>query len=88
MTIRLHIDRLVLDGLPIPLHQAELVRDALAAELTRLFTAGGDATGLLSSGGAIPELAVDPLAVGSIAGSNPATLGTQLAQSIHGGLNR
>jgi hypothetical protein len=37
MKITLHIERLILDGLPITSHDAPLVRAAVEAELTRLF---------------------------------------------------
>ena len=41
MNITLHIERLILDGLPISSHDASLVRAAVEAELTRLVTERG-----------------------------------------------
>lgn len=41
MSITLHIERLILDGLPISSHDAPLVRAAVEAELTRLFADRG-----------------------------------------------
>jgi len=41
MNITFHIERLILDGLPISSHDAPLVRAAVEAELTRLFTERG-----------------------------------------------
>ena len=41
MNIRLHIERLILDGLPVNSVQSPQVKAAVEAELTRLLTADG-----------------------------------------------
>lgn len=41
MTVNLHIDRLVLDGLPIGAQEGPLVQAAIEAELARLIVAHG-----------------------------------------------
>jgi hypothetical protein len=83
MKINLHIERLVLDGLPIESSQAAHVQAAVEAELSRLLTENG--LGLhLQSGGAMPRLNAQPLQMAQ--GSSPAQLGKQIAQSVYGGL--
>jgi hypothetical protein len=41
MKIKVHIERLVLDGLPVSTAQGALLRGAVERELTRLVAAGG-----------------------------------------------
>jgi hypothetical protein len=41
MTIRVHIERLVLEGLPISQSQSEILRAAVIAELGRIIGQGG-----------------------------------------------
>lgn len=82
MTITIHIERLVLDGLPITAHQGDVVRAAVEAELTRLLTADGLSAGLLQSG-AVPVVsggAIQP------ATNDPGALGQQIAQAVYGGI--
>ena len=50
MTIHVHIERLVLDGLPVALAEGHLVREAVEAELTRLLAEGVWSPGLTSGG--------------------------------------
>ena len=80
MTIRLHIERLVLDGRWQGLDRAVLVR-AVEAELTRLLASGPPGPGLVSSGAvaglraaAIPEAA-----------GQPEVFGAQIAAALHAG---
>jgi hypothetical protein len=85
LNINLHIERLVLDGLPIARQDGPLVQAAVEAELSRLLTAQGLAPGLLS-GGAMPAVRGDSL---QLAGeSSPSQLGTQIAQAVYGGLSK
>jgi hypothetical protein len=83
MKIDLHIERLILDGLPIDPGQRAEVQAAVEAELTRLLMTGGLNTGLLA-GGALPSLRGAPIQLTNE--SNGERLGTQIAQSVHGGL--
>jgi hypothetical protein len=83
MNIRIHIDRLILDGLPVTHHQGPLVQAAVEAELTRLFTENGVAANL-PAGIAVPSVRANAIQLTS--GSDPAQMGTQIAQSIYSGI--
>jgi hypothetical protein len=85
MKINLHIERLVLEGLPLNRAQGPLVKRAVEVELARLFGGGVIATGL-RSGGSIPHAAGSPLQFASEV--SPRQLGTQIAQSVHEGLGK
>lgn len=83
MKIDLHIERLILEGLPITSGQRSQVQAAVETELTRLLTANGVSTNLLS-GGVWPRIPV-----GSIQLTNdntPANLGRQIAQAVYKGI--
>lgn len=83
MNIHLHIERLVLDGLPLDAAHAPAVHTAVEAELTRLLAAGGPAPGLQRSGalayarGADVHLSPTPA---------PDELGRHIGGAIHQGL--
>jgi hypothetical protein len=83
MNIRIHIERLILDGLPITHSQGPLVQAAVEAELTRLLTENGLA-GNLQAGGAVPRVRANGMQLAP--GSNPAQMGTQIAQSVYSGI--
>lgn len=83
MKIDLHIERLILDGLPIDSGQSAEVQAAVEAELARLLMNGGLDAGLLA-GGALPSLRGGAIQLTNE--SNGAHLGAQIAQSVHGGL--
>jgi len=85
MNINLHIDRLILDGLPMPHSQRPLLQAAVEAELTRLLTADGLSPGL-SAGGAISHLPAGSLQLTH--DNSPAQLGRQIAQSVYGGIGQ
>jgi hypothetical protein len=85
VNVRLHIERLVLDGLPVAPGQAPLVQAAMEAELARLFAAGGIAAGLPDLG-AVPALRAGALQFE--AGTAPAQIGVQIAQAVYGGIGR
>jgi hypothetical protein len=77
--IQLHIERLVLDGLPLNRVQAEQMQGVLEVELSRLLSEGGLAPQLLQ-GGAFPSLRG-----GNVVGSeSPRGLGLQVAQAVYG----
>jgi hypothetical protein len=86
MSINLHIERLVLDGLPIARHQAPLVQTAVEAELARLLVADGLAPALRSGGGATPS--VDVPGIQFTSDSSPAELGQKIARAVYGGIGR
>jgi hypothetical protein len=80
MTIRLHIERLVLDGLPLEAAHATAVQAAVEAELTRLLAESGLAPGV-QQGGALAyargaDLRLSPTPA-------PDVLGQQIGTAIH-----
>jgi len=81
MNIALHIERLVLDGLPAPAGRPAAVQAALEAELARLLADRG-LPGV--AGGAVPELAAAPIRLQPRAG--PQSWGRGIARSLHAGL--
>ncbi len=85
MYIELHIERLVLEGLPLSAAQGRLVQAAAEAELSRLLTENGLASAWLA-GGAVPALNASPIQL--TAGSSPAQVGRQIAQSVYGGIGK
>lgn len=85
MNIRLHVERLVLDGLPVTRVEAARVKAAMEAELSRLLTAGS-VSAELAPGGAMPSVIAPALAVSPDA--PPARLGAQIAQSVYAGIGK
>lgn len=85
MKINLHIERLVLDGLPIEHHHGLLVKAAVEAELSRLLTADGLANGLIS-GGAMPSVPAHNIRMAD--NSNPKKLGQQIGRAVYGGIGK
>lgn len=84
MNIKLHIESLVLDGLPVTRSQGPLVQAAVEAELSRLLAKGGLGPELASGG------AVSSVPAGSIRleGGSPARMGRQIARSVYEGISR
>ena len=85
MTIRLHIERLVFDGLPISQAALPHVQAALESRLTELIAHGGLAPGLTGSQ-VVPSLRGGDVHV--TAGLDDAGLGRQIAGALYGGLGR
>jgi hypothetical protein len=83
MNINLHIERLILDGLPVDRNQASHVQLAVEAELTRLLVENGLSTDL-QAGGAV--LGVRANGIQFREGCAPAEIGTQIAQSVYGAI--
>jgi len=83
MTINLHIERIILDGLPLEAHHGPIVRAAIEAELARLLAAQG-LPPALHAGGALPALRAAPIAIADAA--TPDAIGQQIARSVYGGL--
>jgi hypothetical protein len=84
MNIKLHIEQLVLDGLPITPGQGPIVKAAVEAELTRLVAEGGLGPEL-ASGGAVPSITADSI---EHSGGSPTQMGQQIARSLYGGIGR
>jgi hypothetical protein len=83
MNINIHIERLILDGLPISHSQRPLVQAAVEAELARLLAADGLDSGLIA-GGAMPSVPGGSIQL--MSDGNPHTLGQQIAQAVYGGI--
>ncbi len=82
MNIKLHIDRLVLDGLDFSADQQHLLQASVVNELTRLLSEGGLAPHL-AGGIVLARLSAGDIRVTD---NRPAQLGRQIAQSVYGGM--
>lgn len=83
-SVNLHIERLVLEGLPLGAHEGPLVQAAIEVELGRLFGAGDfGREGARSS--IVPMVRAEPMAVSA---TGREALGTQIGQAIYGGIGR
>jgi hypothetical protein len=83
MKMHVHIERLVLEGLPVSSHDGPRVRAAVTAELARLIGAHG-ISDELRRGGAVPAVRAGALRTGARATSRQ--LGTQIARAVYGAL--
>jgi hypothetical protein len=82
MTVNLHIERLVLDGMPA-MADTRAVRSALRSELVRLLQIGG-LSDEIRIGGALPHLRSDPIYVQPAA--PPQRFAEQVAGAVHGAI--
>lgn len=82
--IRVHIERLVLEGLPVERRQGPLVQAAVEAELSRLLAKGGLGPEL-ASGGAVPSVPAGSI---SLERGTPARIGRQIAGAVWKGMSR
>ena len=83
MNIQIHIERLVLDGLPVTAAQALHVRAAVERELSQMLARNG--LGLeVRSGGATP--AVHGGTIQFSDQTRPANLGKQIAAAVYGSI--
>jgi len=85
MTVNIHIERLVLDGLSVPYHQQEQLQAAVEMELGRLLTTNSLANGL-KQGGAVSHISVGDIQLTDE--NNPTDLGQQIAQKVYEGISR
>lgn len=83
MNIKLHIERLILEGLPVGPGQGALVKAAVEAELGRLLVDGGLARGLQSDG-SLPNIRAGSIELHGK--DNPVRLGQEVARSVYGGI--
>ncbi len=83
MNINVHIERLILDGLPVTARQGASVQAAVEAELTRLLAEGGLAADV-QPGGALRSVLADDIRV--TMGNHPTLLGQLIAQSVYSGI--
>jgi hypothetical protein len=84
MAINLHIERLVLDGLPITRHQGGQIQAAIETELARLLSTPGFAS-QLNSGYAVPAMKANPINLSPQ--SDVEQMGSQIAQSVYHSIN-
>ncbi|MFB8790730.1 MAG: hypothetical protein U7123_18220 [Potamolinea sp.] len=85
MNINVNIDRLILEGVSVPVSQRPLLQAAIEAELARLLTADGLASSW-QTGGAVPSLSGEVIQLNS--DNNPTQLGQQIAQSVYRGMGK
>jgi len=85
MKINLHIERLVLEGLPVTQHEGPLLQAALETELTRLLVADGLSGRLNFNSGVTPRVAGSDI---RLTNDNPIQTGEQIARAVHGGINQ
>lgn len=85
MNIRVHIERIVLDGIAVPRSQRPLLRATVEAELSRLLASNGLASALMTKG-AIPQVPTGTIQL--TGNSDPSRLGKQIAQAVYGGIGQ
>ena len=85
MKINVHIERLILDGLPITRSQGQFLQATVEAELARLLAANGLAPGLRISGA---MRSVPAKSIHLTQGNDPGHLGQQIAQAVYGGIGQ
>ena len=85
MNIKLHIERLVLDGLPLSQRDGSVVQAVVETELTRLLSEGGLSRDL-SSGGALASVRANSIHIEKE--SSPAAVGQHIAGSLGDALSR
>jgi hypothetical protein len=85
MSVRIHIERLVVDGLPLTAADGPRLRAAVAAELTRLVTEGGLSPEVMS-GGRMRSVAGGGLRVAD--GGGAGAVGTGIARAVYGGIGQ
>jgi hypothetical protein len=83
VNIQLHIERLVLEGLPVTRHQGTLMQAAVEQELARLLGAG-QLNSQIASGGAMPALQGGMIQTANVA--SPVRLGAQIAGAVYSGI--
>ena len=85
MNIKLHIDRLILDGIDVGPAQRPALQAALETELGRLLAEGGIGDGL-AGGGTVPSVRADSFKLSGE--GNAERLGRQIARSVYGGIGK
>jgi len=85
MKIVVHIERLIVDGLPVTAADAGQLHAAVTAELAHRLAVGGLAE-QFSRGGAVPQLRAPSISLGQ--GDRADTVGRHIAHSVHTGIGR
>ncbi len=84
MSIALHIERLILDGIALPPGGERHLQAAVEAELVRLLASGDLAREL--RGGAVPAVRISGARLNGARG--PEALGREIARTVYNGLGR
>lgn len=84
MNVHLHIQRLILDGLPLDTAQGPAVQAAVEAELVRLIAERG-LVPTLQQGGALAYVRGGE--INSARSDTPDSLGEKIGRAVHGGLH-
>jgi len=84
MSINLHIERLVLDGLSASHTEGPIIGTTVETELARLLATGGLRVSLQSSG-AWPSV---PVSAVQLTAGTPAEVGQQIAQAVYHGIGQ
>lgn len=85
MNIHVHIERLILEGLPVEQRQTPQVQAVVEAELARLLAGGGLAPAW-QSGGATPRVVAGDIQLPGQ--QNPTHVGRQIAGAVYRGIGR
>jgi len=85
MNINLHIERLILDGVPFETRHSAMLQAEIKTELARLITENNVAANW-QSGGAVPSVRAD--AIQLTTQNSPVQLGRQIAGSIYGSIDK
>jgi hypothetical protein len=85
MKVSVHVERLVLEGLPVSAAQGGLVRAAVEEELSRLLAAG-ELDPALVAAGSLPRLEAGALRLEEQ--TDPARVGRQIARAVYEGVGR
>jgi len=83
MNIHIHVERLILDGLPVTNLQGPQVRAAVEKELARLLAAEG-LSHEIRGAGVVPHVSGGTLRIGTEI--QAARLGQSIAQAVHEGI--
>lgn len=83
MKVRLHIERLVLDGIDVPPGARRTLRQSLERELARRIAAGG-LSSELASGIAVPSVSAP--AIDTAPAKDARKLGAAIARSVYTGI--
>jgi hypothetical protein len=83
--IELHIERLVVHGVPLSGGGRDLLRVAMEAELSRLLSRGGVAAPLQAAG-ALHGITASAIQLDGM--QSPSALGRQIAGAVHRGIGR
>lgn len=83
MNIHLHIERLVLDGVPVPPEQRPHLQAAIESELSRLLS-DGSINAELQAGASLHSIRAEQIRLSS--DSPPAEIGRQIAGAVYGGI--